>query len=93
MLNIEEKIGLWEEVAQILNGLQLKTLTLMQGMTRKMGKNWGTFQIKVKRNSSVNTNLLFHLCCRSPSTQVSLSCCCHHCQVSCIALTLFVRLA
>lgn len=34
MLNIEEKSGLGERVAQILNGQQLKTLTVMKETTR-----------------------------------------------------------
>lgn len=37
MLNIEEKTGLWEEMAQIFGGQQLKTLTVMHGETNN---NW-----------------------------------------------------
>lgn len=39
MLNIEEKTGLWEEMAQIFGGQRLKTLTVMHGET---DNNWQT---------------------------------------------------
>lgn len=36
MLNIEEKSGLGEDVAQILTGQSLKTLTVVQETTKKV---------------------------------------------------------